>query len=355
MRGIRCLEARLHQHLVFMIRSIAPQRAVAGDKASGMRLDIFLMQYFDKQIDQYGLSRSGMQKLIKDGLITVNGAPARSSTRLKSSDSIEVGALTRVETRLAAEDVSLNVIYEDDDCVVINKAPGMTVHPAGGAVSGTLVNALLHHCPELKGIGLEDRPGIVHRLDKDTSGVMVVAKNHRSLQILARQFKNRTVQKQYLAVVWGKLEANSGIINKPIGRHRSQRKRMSSRFAHSRTREALTEWNIEKILEVKADARSTIYVTLLRLRPKTGRTHQLRVHLADLGYPLVGDKIYGRRRSYSNKSAAVSLLDNFPRQALHAEKLEFDHPKTGRRIEFKAALYDDIHRLVKELEKQGVG
>ena len=339
-----------------MICSIASQRAVVEENASGMRLDVFLTQYFDKQLDRYGLSRSRMQRLIEDGLITVNGAPAKSSTRLKPSDSVELGTLAPVQTNLAAEDVPLNVVYEDDDCVVINKAPGMTVHPAAGRMSGTLVNALLHHCPELKGIGAEGRPGIVHRLDKDTSGVMVVAKNHRSLQILARQFKDRAVQKQYLAVVWGKFETNSGIIDRPIGRHRSQRKRMSSRFAHSRTREALTEWNVERCFELKADARSIRSVTLLRLWPKTGRTHQIRVHLADLGYPLIGDKVYGRRSpSDSKRSPAISLLDNFPRQALHAESLEFSHPKTGLRIEFKAALYDDIDQLVKELEKQCVG
>jgi 23S rRNA pseudouridine1911/1915/1917 synthase len=337
------------------MRSIAAQRAVVGEKASGMRLDVFVTRYFDKQIDQYGLSRSRMQKLIEDGVITVNGAPAKSSTRLKTSDSIELGTPSTVETKLAPEDLPLDVIYEDDDCVVINKAPGMTVHPAGATVSGTLVNALLHHCPELKGIGAESRPGIVHRLDKDTSGVMVVAKNHRSLQILARQFKDRTVHKQYLAVVWGKFETNSGIIDSPIGRHRSQRKRMSSRFAHSRTREALTQWNVEKCLGLKADAANIRYVTLIRLRPTTGRTHQIRVHLADLGYPLVGDKIYGRRsRSNSSKGVAISLLDNFPRQALHAETLDFNHPSTGRRLEFKAALYPDILQLIKEVEKQRV-
>jgi 23S rRNA pseudouridine1911/1915/1917 synthase len=339
-----------------MICSIAPQRAVVEKKASGMRLDVFLTQYFDKQIDRYGLSRSRMQRLIEDGLITVNGAPAKSSTRLRLSDSIEVGTLAPLQTNVAAEDVPLNVVYDDAECVIINKAPGMTVHPSAGHMRGTLVNALLHHYPELKGMGAEGRPGIVHRLDKDTSGIMVVAKNHRSLQILARQFKDRTVHKQYLAIVWGKFEANSGIIDRPIGRHRALRKRMSSRFAHSRTREALTEWNVEKCFELKADARSIRFVTLLRLRPKTGRTHQLRVHLADLGYPLIGDKVYGRRlRSDSKRSAASSFLDNFPRQALHAESLEFSHPKTGLRLEFKAALYDDIDQLIKELEKQRVG
>ena len=337
-----------------MDSSIALQRAVVGEAASGMRLDIFLTQHFYKEFEHYGLSRSRMQRLIGEGLITVNGAPAKSSTRLKPSDSVELGTLPTSKTSLAAEAVPLKIVYEDSDCVVINKAPGMAVHPAAGSVSGTLVNALLHHCPELKGIGAEGRPGIVHRLDKNTSGVMVVAKNDRSLQNLAGQFRDRTVQKEYLAVVWGKVEKDSGIIDWPIGRHRSQRKKMSSRFPHSRTREALTEWNVEKRLQLKTDARSSRWVTVLRLRPKTGRTHQIRVHLADLGYPLIGDKVYGRPpRSDSSKSAAISLLDNFPRHALHAESLKFNHPRTGRRIEFKAALYDDMHQLLKSIgEKQ---
>jgi 23S rRNA pseudouridine1911/1915/1917 synthase len=339
-----------------MTDSIAHQRAVVEKNASGMRLDLFLTQHFDQQLDRYGVSRSRMQRLIEDGLITVNGAPAKSSTRLKPSDLVELSSFAPAPTNLAAEDVPLNVIYEDDDCVIINKAPGMTVHPAAGRLNGTLVNALLHHCPELKRVGAEGRPGIVHRLDKDTSGVMVVAKNHRSLQNLAGQFKDRTVQKEYLALVWGKFEKNSGIIDRPIGRHRSQRHRMSSRFVYSRTREAVTEWKVEKSLELTAAARSTSSVTLLRLRPKTGRTHQIRVHLADLGYPLVGDKLYGSRsRNDSRTSTAFSLLGNFPRQALHAESLEFNHPKTGFRIKFKADLYEDIDHLIKELEKQRVG
>src|SRR5918995_1533909 len=192
---------------------IVPTPALVGEKASGMRLDVFLSQRLVKEIERYGLTRSRMQKPI---------------------DSVEVGRIPDVETKLRAEDVLLDIIYEDRDCLVINKAPGMVVHPAAGNVSGTLVNALLHHCPELKGIGVEGRPGIVHRLDKDTSGVMVVAKNHGSLQMLSQQFKDRTVRKEYLALVWGKLERESGIIDRPIGRHRSQRKKMSCRFAYSK-------------------------------------------------------------------------------------------------------------------------
>jgi len=336
--------------------STALQRAVVGEKASGMRLDVFLTQHFDKEIERYGLTRSRMQRLIEQGVIRVNGALARSSRRLKPWDSVELGRIPSVETKLAPEAVPLDIIYEDRDCVVINKAPGMAVHPAAGSVSGTLVNALLHHCPELKGIGAEGRPGIVHRLDKYTSGVMVVAKNDWSLQTLAQQFKNRTVQKEYLALVWGKFASDSGIIDRPIGRHRSQRKKMSSRFTHSKTREALTEWNVEKAFELKANSRTIRWVSLCRLRPKTGRTHQIRVHLAELGYPIIGDKVYGGRPNADlRKNIGLSLLDNFPRQALHAERLEFSHPTTARRIEFKAALYNDIHELLKELEKQRVG
>jgi 23S rRNA pseudouridine1911/1915/1917 synthase len=189
-----------------MDSSIVPQRAVVGEKASGMRLDVFLAQHLVNEIERYGLTRSRMQKLIKEGVITVNGAPTRSSRRLKPNDSVELGRIPNIQTKLRAEAVPVDIIYEDHDCIVINKAPGMAVHPAAGRVSGTLVNALLHHCPELKEIGVEGRPGIVHRLDKDTSGVMVVAKNHRSLQMLAQQFKDRTVQKEYLALVWGKFQ-----------------------------------------------------------------------------------------------------------------------------------------------------
>lgn len=334
-----------------MESSIVPERAVVGEKASGMRLDVFLTQRLVEEIERYGLTRSRVQKLIEDGVITVNGAPTRSSRRLKPSDSVELGRIPKIETKLNPEAVLLDIIYEDRDLMVINKAPGMAVHPAAGSVTGTLVNALLHHCPELKEIGAEGRPGIVHRLDKDTSGVMVVAKNHRSLQLLAQQFKDRTVHKEYLALVWGKLKGDSGIIDRPIGRHRSQRKKMSCRFAYSKTRGALTEWNVEKCFELKADSRSIRWVSLCRLRPKTGRTHQIRVHLAELGHPVIGDKVYGGRpkADFKNRNI-ISLLYDFPRQALHAERLEISHPTTGRRIEFKAALYNDIHEVVKELE-----
>lgn len=333
--------------------SIALQKTRVGEKASGMRLDLFLRQHMIDEADRSGLTRSRMQKLIEAGIITVNGAPTRSGRRLKPSDSVEVGRIPDIETELTPEDVVLDIIYEDADCIAINKAPGMVVHPAAGSRSGTLVNALLHRCPELKEIGGEGRPGIVHRLDKDTSGVMVVAKNHRSLQMLAQQFKDRTVQKEYLALVWGKFDTDNGIIDRPIGRHRSQRKKMSCRFADSKKREALTEWKVERCLQLRADSRSTKWVSLCRLRPKTGRTHQIRVHLAELGHPVIGDKLYGRYAKPDLKSiTTLAFLYDFPRQALHAERLEITHPSTGRRIQFKAALCNDIYEVIKESEKR---
>ena len=334
-----------------MESSIVPERAVVGEKASGMRLDVFLTRHLVKEIERYGLTRARMQKLIEGGVITVNGAPTRSSRRLKPSDWVELGSIPTTETKLRAEAVLLDMIYEDRDLMVINKAPGMAVHPAAGSASGTLVNALLHHCPELKEVGAEGRPGIVHRLDKDTSGVMIVAKNQRAVQMLAQQFKDRTVHKEYLALVWGKLKGDTGIIDRPIGRHRSQRKKMSCRFAYSKTRDALTEWIVEKCFKLRADSRNIRWVSLCRLRPKTGRTHQIRVHLAELGHPVIGDKVYGgRAKAELENSAVISSLHDFPRQALHAETLEVTHPTTGRRVGFKAALYDDIHEVVKELE-----
>lgn len=332
------------------------QKKVIDPRSAGMRLDLFLARCSPCAMKAEGISRSGIQKLIADGQITLNGKTAKASARLKINDLVAIKTLPPKKPKLAAEPIALTVLYEDDDCIVINKAPGIAVHPAAGRTAGTLVNAILYHCPDLRGIGGEFRPGIVHRLDKDTSGVMIVAKSMYAFQQLARQFKDRQVKKEYLALVLGKLKHERGIIDRPIGRHRSDRKRMSSLHALARKREAVTEWSVVKCFRHKNEALGLDWVSLLRLTPRTGRTHQIRVHLADLGHPVIGDKVYGRKRPHATvKSANVSSVDSFSRQALHAERLGLFHPRTGASMEFYAPLAEDIERLLETLENGVLG
>jgi 23S rRNA pseudouridine1911/1915/1917 synthase len=323
-------------------------RVVTVDRrAAGLRLDLFLARRFSSDGRPDGFSRAEVQRLICDGRVSVNGRQAKASVRLKPNDTIRIQSLPLRNSSLLPENIPLDILYEDEHCIVINKAAGMMVHPATGRFTGTLVNALLHRCPDLGGIGGERRPGIVHRLDKDTSGVMVVAKTQHAYQRLGRQFKDRQVQKEYLALVWGKMAADSGVIDRPIGRHRSDRKRMSSRYALAKSREAITQWQVEKTFKTGVDPTSTIWVSLLRLKPRTGRTHQLRVHLADLGHPIVGDRIYGhKRKDDSRKHPSASLLDTFPRHALHAEKLSFLHPENQTYMTFHAPLPQDMQDLL---------
>jgi 23S rRNA pseudouridine1911/1915/1917 synthase len=332
------------------------------ESAAGMRLDLFLArQFMAGTAPRLGLSRSAIQKLIAEGQITLNNAVTKASARLKSDDRIDIRLLPPRETELRPEALPLDILYEDSDCVVVNKAPGVVVHPAAGRFSGTLVNALLHHCPDLEGVGGERRPGIVHRLDKDTSGVMIVAKNMRAFHQIVAQFKNRTVEKEYIALVWGGMRTDRGTIDRAIGRHRSDRKRMSSLHMGGGAREAITEWWVEK--RFAFDHRSTPLraVTLLRLRPRTGRTHQLRVHLADMGYPLIGDKVYGRKRNgNSTKPMGDPIIDRFPRQALHAEKLTLVIGQNARRMQFVAPPPSDLEKLLlrlrgREIEDRGRG
>lgn len=327
------------------------QKMVVGPQSAGTRLDIFLTRFLANLKQSEGFSRSGIQKLITEGQITLNGNPARASARVRSNDLVVVKTLPPKSPSLSAEPIALKLIYEDDDCIVINKAAGMVVHPAAGTNTGTLVNAILYHSPGLEGIGGESRPGIVHRLDKDTSGVMIVAKSAVAFHSLARQFKERGVKKEYVALVWGNPKDRHGIIDQPIGRHRSDRKRMSSIHALAKKKEAVTEWVVEKSFRRKDEPPSVSWVSLLRLMPKTGRTHQIRVHLADMGYPLVGDKVYGRKQANPTaKSADGSSLDSFSRQALHAERLTLFHPRTGVPMEFYAPLAEDIQSLIQTLE-----
>jgi 23S rRNA pseudouridine1911/1915/1917 synthase len=318
-------------------------------ESAGLRLDLYLVQ----RLSAEGLSRTEVQRLIGDQQVTVNERHVKASTRLKVHDVIQLRSLPLRETLVRPQNLPLDIVYEDPHLIVMNKAAGIMVHPAGRTITGTLVNALLHHCPDLGGIGGERRPGIVHRLDKETSGVIVVAKTMSAFQRLARQFKDRQIQKEYVALVWGQLPRSEGLIDRPIGRHRSDRKRMSSRYSQAKSRQAITQWRVEKSFKLGVSSSSALWVSLLRLKPQTGRTHQLRVHLADLGFPIVGDKLYGHRRRHDEgNSAAASLVRTFPRQALHAEKLSFVHPATHKLMAFHAPLPQDMQELVRLLAER---
>jgi 23S rRNA pseudouridine1911/1915/1917 synthase len=281
--------------------------------AAGTRLD----QYLAGQVER--LSRARIQDLIKEGQITLNGAPTKASARLRDGDTVVLNEPppTPIETR--AEEIALDVLYEDDDFIVINKPAGLVVHPAAGNWTGTLVNALLHHCRTLSGIGGEQRPGIVHRLDKDTSGCLVVAKNDLAHQSLARQFAGREVAKIYLALVAGKFARKSGVIEAAIGRHPVQRKKMTV-LTGERGRAAKTGYRVLRELPVG---------TLVECTLHTGRTHQIRVHLKHLGHALLGDEVYGKR-------------GGFARQMLHAWRLGFVHPRTGEKMSFESPIPPDF-------------
>ena len=333
--------------------SMVCQMLLISDQSAGARLDLFLSRYYALRQPAENISRAAIQKFIADGQITLNGGSAKPSARLKAGDRIEITTLPPRDVGLVAEALPLTILYEDVDMIVVNKAAGMVVHPAAGRSNGTLANAILHHCPEIAGIGGERRPGIVHRLDKDTSGVMVVAKNDLAMRCLVSQFKSRSVHKEYVALVRGRIEQDRGVINRPIGRHRSDRKRMSSVRFLNKGREAVTEWSVEGRFPIVNRSAALVWYALLRLVPQTGRTHQIRVHLADIGCPLVGDKVYGfKPMTGAATSPLCELIDGFSRQALHAEKLSIDHVRTGRRMAFRAPLPDDMDGLICRIEQQ---
>lgn len=272
---------------------------------AGQRLDLFLVS----RVSEF--SRSHLQRLIRDELVLLNGMATRAREIVRSGDQVTIKNAPPKPAKLVAEKTQLDVLFEDDDLIVINKPAGMSVHPGAGQNSGTLVNALLAHCRNLSGIGGLERPGIVHRLDKETSGCLVVAKNDAAHLSLAKQFAARTVQKIYLALVAGKMRGRSGTIDAPIKRHRVHRKKMA---IDQRGRASRTDFRV---------LRSSAAATLLECKLHSGRTHQIRVHLQHLGHPVLGDKIYGGRSAR-----------NFPRQMLHAWKLGFNHPRTTARLEF---------------------
>ena len=265
------------------------------------------------------ISRSRWKQLIEEGQVALNGKPIlKTNTALSPGDELRCVLPDPAPAGLVATDIPLDILYEDADLIVLNKPAGLVVHPAPGHAADTLVNALLHHCADLQGIGGELRPGIVHRLDKDTSGVLVVAKNEQAVANLVAQFSAHTVEKEYLALVWGAPKKSSGTIELPIGRHPVHRKKMA---IVAKGRPAVTRYETLVAMPL---------ASLLRVRIETGRTHQIRVHMAHLGHPVVGDATYGRARHGLPADLEI------PRQMLHAHRLKIAHPRDGRPMEFIA-------------------
>lgn len=299
------------------------------DERQGERIDQLLVAVLG------GQSRASVQRLIREGQVLMQGEPVRSAHRVRGGETIELTLPPPRSSRLRAEPLPLDILFEDGDLVVLNKPAGMTVHPGAGARSGTLVNALLHHCADLSGVGGEERPGIVHRLDRATTGVLVVAKNDLAHRDLAAQFKARTVSKTYEALVWGRPRTTSGTIDRPVGRHRTARVKMAIR---ADGRSARTSWRVIAPLGP---------VTLLELEPATGRTHQIRVHLMSIGHPIVGDPLYGGRRAGAlREEEAQRSLAAFAGLALHARRLAFRHPRSGERVEYCASRPEELQRLI---------
>jgi 23S rRNA pseudouridine1911/1915/1917 synthase len=297
----------------------------------GQRLDIFLSQ------SDAAISRSHVKCVIEEGDVLVNGKEPKVSQKLKEGDVIILTQRPPQEATALPQDMPLNIVYEDKAIIVINKPAGMVVHPAPGNYDNTLVNALLFHCHDLSGIGGVLRPGIVHRLDKDTSGLIVAAKSDDAHRQLSAQFEKHEVQKKYLALVWGNTKDKQGEIVKPVGRHTIDRKKMSTNT--KRGKEALTFW---KVIERYDKA------MLLEVEIKTGRTHQIRVHLSDLRYPIIGDTVYGKATNRMQNITNLALkaqIKAFNRQALHAAHLSFVHPLTGKRVEFNADMPKDMADL----------
>ncbi|MDE3154230.1 MAG: RluA family pseudouridine synthase [Acidobacteriota bacterium] len=309
------------------------QLTVTADQ-EGQRLDRFLTDALA------GLSRSRIQQLVREGRVTVGGRPAKPGAALRAGDTVQVDIPPPAEATPAAEPIPLDILYEDEDLVVLNKPAGLVVHPAPGHPGGTLVNALLHHVEDLSGIGGERRPGIVHRLDRGTSGVMVVAKNDLAHEGLARQFHDREVEKEYVALVWGVVQAGRRI-DLPIGRDPVHRQKMSARARRARTA-------VTRIVR----ARSLKGLSLVRVAIHSGRTHQIRVHLSAIGHPVVGDSLYGGlRRRIPGDLRAIARLD---RPFLHAERLMFHHPRDGRVMEFRAPLPPDLQAALDGLRPETV-
>ena len=289
---------------------------------AGKRLDVFLSRRIKE------LTRSQFQKKLGQNLVKVNGIPRKSSFRLNEGDLVECDFVLPKTEVLLPENIPLKILYKDDHVIVLEKPTGLVVHPGTGRRNGTLVNGLLYHFPGIEKIGPEERPGIVHRLDKETSGLMVVARTEEAYSELQRQFKQRLVEKIYLGLVWGKISKQEGIINWAVGRHVKHGDRMSVKTKKPRTAE--THFKILKKYQG---------LTLLEIKPVTGRTHQIRVHFAASGHPIVGDSRYGK----------IKGKRRYPRLFLHAFGLGFFHPESNERMDFKSPLPDDLESFISSL------
>ncbi len=312
--------------------SIAPEDA-------GKRLDQFLAAHLES------ISRARVQEMIAEGKVLVNDAPTKASLKLRGGERVSVlGEAQRAPLKAIAEEIPLDIVYEDDDLAVINKPAGMMVHAGAGASDdarnhGTLVNALLHHLNSLSGVGGALRPGIVHRLDKETSGLIVVAKNDAAHRKLSAQFSAREVKKKYVALVHGWVKKDSGTLAQSISRDRVRRTRMTTRLEGGRA--AVTHYRVARRLDTKFGK-----FTLIDVKIDTGRTHQIRVHVAAMGHPVVGDTMYGAPRQARGKNAVISLSRNF----LHAAELEFRHPRTGGTIALKSKLPEELREFLGKVD-----
>ncbi len=300
------------------------------DSQRGIRLDQFLVQMLTD------VSRAQINESNKQGLLFVNGSSKKSSYKLKTSDIVTGNIYKPDEINLEPQKVEFSILHEDNDLLVISKPPGLVVHPGSGNVDNTLVNGLLYHCQELQNVGDESRPGIVHRLDKDTSGIMVVAKSDIVLRHLIQQFKDRKTYKIYFALVKGILNSYDGRIVAPIGRHPVQRQKMAVNERLGKY--AVTNWQLVEEFETDQGNYS-----LVRLHIETGRTHQIRVHMAHIGHPVVGDAMYGKNK----------IKDGFERQMLHASRLRFEHPISGKTLTFTAPLWQDMQDSLGNLDWTG--
>ena len=300
-----------------------------GPEDQGLRLDVYLSR------KDATVSRSQARRLIDDGEALVDGRPARASHRVRPGERVFLRRPPPRSSGIVPEEIPLAILYEDDALLVVDKPAGMVVHPAAGNPRGTLVNALQFHCGTLSTVGGLMRPGIVHRLDKGTSGLMVIAKSDEAHRHLSEQFKKRLVSKHYTALVHGDFREDEGVVDAPVGRHPVERKKMST--ASRRGKAALTRW---RVLERYGA------FTLLEAKIETGRTHQIRVHLAALGRPVVGDSVYGGSRRAVEAPAVRAALKRLTRQALHAGRLSFTHPVTGREMTFESPLPGDMAEVI---------